>query len=64
MLQLSWKFGESNWNPSADFIVLMNSPGTNYVFNKHEDFNQYGSFAILSNIMPYLAPYKFGAFIG
>ena len=33
--------------------MLMNSFGTNYVFNKHEDADRYGSFAIPSEIMPY-----------
>ena len=34
-------------------MVLTSSIGTNYVLNKHEDVNQYGSFAIPSEIMLY-----------
>ena len=54
--QLSCKFGESNWNP--DWVVaLMNSFGTNYVFNDHENLGQYDLCAIYiceipSQIMP------------
>ena len=44
MLTLSWKFGESKWNPYW-VIVLTISFGTNYVPNKHDGFDQYGSFA-------------------
>ena len=33
-------------------IVLTSSSGTNYVPNKHEGGDQYGSFTILSEIMP------------
>ena len=36
MLKLSWKFGESKWNPSW-LIVLTNSSGTHYVLIEHED---------------------------
>ena len=43
MLKLSWKFGESKWNPCW-VIVLTSSSGTNYVPNEHEDIDQYGSF--------------------
>ena len=50
MLKLSWKFGESKWNPCW-VIVLTSSSGTIYVPNKHEDFDQYGSFTIPSKIM-------------
>ena len=51
MLKLSWKFGESKWNPYW-VIVLTSSSGTNYVPNEHEGGDQYGSFTILSEIMP------------
>ena len=34
-------------------MVLTSSIGTDYVLNEHEDVNQYGSFAILSEIMLY-----------
>ena len=47
MLKLSWKFGESKWNPCW-VIVLTSSSGTNYVPNEHEDIDQYGSFTIPS----------------
>ena len=52
MLKLSWKFGESKWNPCWVF-VLMSSSGTNYVPNEHEDIDQYGSFALPSDLMLY-----------
>ena len=45
MLKLSWKFGESNWNPYW-VIELTSNSDTNYVPNEHEGFDQYGSFAI------------------
>ena len=32
--------------------MLTSSSGTNHVPNEHEDVDQYGSFAILSEIMP------------
>ena len=54
MLKLSWKFGESKWNPYW-VVVLTSSFGTNYVPNEHEDVDQYGSFAIPSGIMPCLS---------
>ena len=41
MLKLSYKFGESKWNPCW-FIVLTSSTGTNYGLKEHEDFDQYG----------------------
>ena len=53
MLKLSWKFGESNWNPYYWVIVLTSSSDTNYVSNKHEGVDQYGSFAIPSKLMQY-----------
>ena len=31
----------------------MNSTGSNYVLNEHEDVDRFGSFAIPSEIMPY-----------
>ena len=43
--KLSWKFGESKWNPYK-IIVLMSSSGTNYVLNEPEDFDQYGLLTI------------------
>ena len=52
MLKLSWKFGESKWNPYL-VIVLTSSSGTNYVPNEHEGVDQYGSFALSSNLMLY-----------
>ena len=45
MLKLSWKFGESKWNPYG-VIALTSSSGTNYVPNEHEGVDQYGSFAL------------------
>ena len=33
--------------------MLTSSSGTNYVLNEHEDVDQYGSFAIPSEIIPY-----------
>ena len=51
MLKLSWKFGESKWNPYW-VIVLMSSSAINYVPNEHEDIDQYGSFTIPSKILP------------
>ena len=38
--KLSWKFGESKWNP-YQVIVLTSSSGTNYVPNEYEDVDQY-----------------------
>ena len=52
MLQPSCKFDESEWNPYW-FIVLTSSSGSNHVSNKHEDADQYSSFAISSKIMPH-----------
>ena len=52
MLKLSWKFGESKWNPYW-VIVLTSSSDTNYVPKEHEGVNQYGSFAIPSTLMLY-----------
>ena len=34
-------------------IALLRSIGTNHVLNEHENADQYGSFAIPSEIMPY-----------
>ena len=42
--KLSWKFGESKWNPYW-VIVLTNSSGTNYVPNEHGDVDQYDPYA-------------------
>ena len=52
MLKLSWKFGESKWNPYW-VIVLTSSSDTNYVPNEHEGVDQYGSFAIPFKLMLY-----------
>ena len=52
MLKLSWKFGKSKWNPYW-VIVLKSSSGTNYVPNEHKGVDQYGSFAIPSELMLY-----------
>ena len=54
MLKLSWKFGESKWNPYW-VIVLTSSSGTNYVPDEHEDVDENGSFAIPSEIIPCLS---------
>ena len=53
MLKISWKFGESKWNPYYWVIVLTSSSDTNYVPNEHEDVDQYGSFATPSELMLY-----------
>ena len=53
MLKLSWKFGESNWNPYYWVIVLTSSSDTNHMSNEHEGVDQYGSFAIPSKLMLY-----------
>ena len=50
MLKLSWKFGDSKWNPYW-IIVLMSSSGTNHVPNEHEGVDQYGSFALPPDLM-------------
>ena len=52
MLQLSCKFGESKWNPYW-VIVLTKSSGTNHVPKDHEGVDQYGSFAIPSELLLY-----------
>ena len=52
MLKLSWKFGESKWNPYW-VIVLTSSSGTNYVPSEHEGVDQYGSFAFPLDLMLY-----------
>ena len=52
MLKLSWKFVESKWNPYW-VIVLTSSSGSYYVPNEHEVVDQYGSFAIPSELMLY-----------
>ena len=52
MLKLSWTFGESKWNPYW-VIVLTSSSGTNYVPNEHEGVDQYGTFALPSDLMLY-----------
>ena len=52
MLKLSRKFGESKWNPYW-VNLLTSSSGTNYVPNEPEGVDQYGSFAIPSELMLY-----------
>ena len=52
MLQPSCKFGESECNPYW-FTLLTSSSGTNHVSNKHDDADQYSSFAISYKIVPY-----------
>ena len=52
MLKLSWKFGESKWNPCW-LIVLLSSIGTNHGLKEHADFDQYGSFTIPFKIITY-----------
>ena len=54
MWKPSWKFGEPKLNPYWA-IVLTSSSGTNYDLNEHEDDDQYDSYAITSNIRPYLS---------
>ena len=54
MLNLSWKFGESKWNPCW-LIVLTSSTGTYYGLNDHEGFDQYDSLTLPSKTMPYLS---------
>ena len=51
MLQFSCKFGESKWNPGWD-IVFTSLSGTNYVLKEHEDFDQYGPYAVPSELIP------------
>ena len=36
VIQLIWKFQESNWNPDW-FIALMASSGTNYIFTNNKN---------------------------
>ena len=50
VLQLSCKYGELKWNPCW-VTVLMGSSGTNYLHTEHEDFDQYGPYAITSELM-------------
>ena len=50
MLQLSHKFGQSEWNPYR-LIALTSSSSSNYVPND-EDVDQYDPYAIPSKIMP------------
>ena len=50
MLQLSFKFGESKWNPYW-ITVLMSQFGINNVPNEHEDVNQYDPYLIPSEII-------------
>ena len=42
-----------NQNEIPVDLMLTSSSGANYVLNKHEDFDQYGSFAIPFETMPY-----------
>ena len=50
-LQLSAKFGESKWNPYW-VIMLTSLSGSVYALNEHKDVDQYGPYAIPSEIMP------------
>ena len=51
MIQLIWKFQESNWNPDW-FIALMDSFDTNYIFTNDKNLGQYDQNAIPSQIIP------------
>ena len=51
VIQLIWKFQESNWNPDW-FIALMDSFDTNYIFTNNKNLGQYDQNAIPSQIMP------------
>ena len=51
VIQLIWKFQESNWNHDW-FIGLMDSIGTNYIFTNNKNLGQYDQNAIPSQIMP------------
>ena len=58
VIQLIWKFQESNWNPDW-FIALIYSFYTNNIFNNNKDLGQYEQNAIPSQIMPcYTYPAK------
>ena len=50
MLQLSYESDESKRNPWVN--MLTSSSGTNCVLNEHEYIGQYGSYVILSEVMP------------
>ena len=50
VIQLSWKFQESNRNPDW-FIALMNSFDTNYTLNNNKNLGQYHQNAIPFQIM-------------
>ena len=51
VIQLIWRFQESNWNPDW-FIALMYSVGTNFFFTNNKNLGQYDQNAIPSQIMP------------
>ena len=51
VIQLIWKFQETNWNPDW-FIALMDSFDTNYIFTNNKNLGQYDQNAIPSQIMP------------
>ena len=51
VIQLIWKFQESNWNPDW-FSALMDSFDTNYIFTNNKNLGQYDQNAIPSQIMP------------
>ena len=51
VIQLIWKFQESNWNPDW-FIALMNSFDTNHIFNNNKNLGQYDQNPIPSKIRP------------
>ena len=42
-----------NQNDIPIELVLTSSSGTNYVLNEHEGVDQYGSFSIPSELVPY-----------
>ena len=51
MLQLSCKFNESKWHPYW-INMSTSSSGTNYALDEHVDVDQYGPYAISSEVMP------------
>ena len=51
VIQLIWKFQESNWNPDW-LIASIDSFGTNYIFTNNKYLGQYDQNAIPSQIMP------------
>ena len=47
-----YNYPESLVNQDEISIELTSSSGTNYILNEHEDVDQYGPYAIASDIMP------------